>query len=376
MSLFVNFCREMIQESEKEICHFRVRAVDSIAFLTYRCTSQCRTCNIWKRCSNPSEELNVQQWENVIDRMARYGIRSFEVFGGDALLRKDAIFRIVQRCRERGIETYFPTNALLCDRETIRNLIDAGLGTVYLSIDDVEEDHDQLRGKDGTFRRVCQALEDFSDLRGSREKPCIVVCTTLSRMNFRNFPRLVKFLEKYPINAIYPRPLGEFTQENIRNSLVDGIPPDPYFAPSDGQSHLMNPKEMGEMRDVFRTMRRMPGKVYINWRSYYATSDATFLKGEYPLRHCHIASTLPTVNPNGDVIPCPFFRDYVIGNLSRQGLEEIWGGVKHRKFLKYQKSGKIAICRNCNTRVYYPSMNESLAYYFRRALEMTGLVRT
>ena len=37
--------------------------------------------------------------------------------------------------------------------------------------------------------------------------------------------------------------------------------------------------------------------------------------------------------------------------------------------MKAQKDGKLAICRNCNTRTYYTSVGETLAYYGKRTLE-------
>ena len=361
--------RELAAELDRERHHKRVQALDCIAFLTYRCTSCCRTCTIWQREGSGEGELTREQWLELVPGLAGYGLRSFEIFGGDALLRKDVIFDLTAALSGSGISTYFPTNANLCDKETVRRLVQAGLGTVYISIDDVEEGHDQVRGVEGTFVKVRDALENFATLRGEGTLPQIVVCTTLSSMNFRNFPRLIEFLEKYPVNAVYPRPLGEFSRANVEKSSLDGVLPEPYFASSDGNSHLMSRDELEAMYRMIGEMKRKGSRIYINWRTYYSTTDDTFLLGEYPMKECRVASTVVTINPNGDVVPCPFFRSYVIGNLKRDPLERIWGNEKHRRFLKAQKDGKLAICRNCNTRTYYTSVGETLAYYGKRTLE-------
>ncbi len=369
MSLIAGACRELSAELVRESRHKRVRALDCIAFLTYRCTSCCKTCTIWQREGSVAEELTGEQWLELVPGLADYGLRSFEIFGGDALLRKDVIFDLTSALSGAGISTYFPTNANLCDRETVQRLVQSGLGTVYISIDDVDEGHDQVRGVEGTFVKVRDALENFATLRGEGTLPRIVVCTTLSSMNFRNFPRLIEFLEKYPVNAVYPRPLGEFSRANVAESSLDGVLPEPYFASSDGTSHLMSREELAAMYRMIAAMKRKGSRIYINWRTYYSTTDDTFLLGEYPLKECRVASTVLTINPNGDVVPCPFFRSYVIGNLKNAPLERIWGNEKHRRFLKAQKEGRLAICRNCNTRTYYSSVAETLAYYGKRALE-------
>ena len=375
MRLLLGLYRELVSELHRERHHREVRALDCIAFLTYRCTSCCRTCTIWQREGSGVDELSREQWLALVPSLASYGLRSFEIFGGDALLRKDTIYDLTAACRDRGIATYFPTNANLCDRETVTKLVEAGLGTVYISIDDVDEQHDQVRGVPGTFSKVRAALEHFSALRGGSASPCIVVCTTLSSLNFRNFPRLLEFLKGYPVQAVYPRPLGEFSAENIAESALDGRLPEPYFASSDGASHLMSAEDLVEMRTMIRQVKGLSYPFYVNWRTYYASSDMTFLKGEYPLRRCRMATTVATINPNGDVVPCPFFRSYVIGNLAEHTLEEIWGNRKHRDFIAAQQQGRLPICRNCNTRVYYPSMRETLQYYTVRALEWAGIYR-
>jgi len=367
--------RELANELHRERHHREVRALDCIAFLTYRCTSCCRTCTIWQRAGSGVGELSREQWLEIVPGLARYGLRSFEIFGGDALLRKDVIFDLTSACRENGIATYFPTNANLCDHDTVRRLIDSGLGTVYLSIDDVEEEHDRVRGVSGTFVKVRQALENFAALRGGGESPRIIVCTTLSSLNFRNFPRLLEFLQHYPVDAVYPRPLGEFSRENVESSRLEGALPEPYFASSDGKSHLMSPAELVEMYRMIEEVKRSRPGIYVNWRTYYSTTDDTFLRGEYPVKECRVASTVVTINPNGDVVPCPFFRGYVIGNLRDEGVESIWGNEKHRSFLEAQREGKLAICRNCNTRTYYTSLPETLGYYAKRALERVGMYR-
>jgi len=75
----------------REISASRFRAIDSMIYLAYRCTSRCKTCNIWKRNAEGSAdtELGRDKWKIILGRLKDYGIKSLEIFGGDALLRKD-----------------------------------------------------------------------------------------------------------------------------------------------------------------------------------------------------------------------------------------------------------------------------------------------
>lgn len=374
MKLLKAVARELAAGIEREKHHRRPRALYSMGFLTYRCTSRCRTCNIWQRnAAGQEDELSRAEWIVILNRLHDYGVGAFEVFGGDALLRDDVIFDALATCRDLGMESYFPTNSILCDRKTVRRLVQSGLGTIYLSLDDLGTDNDGVRGVDGAFDRVRETLETFIAVRGGNVTPRIVVCTTLSRLNFRNFPRLLEFLDRYPINAVYPRPLGEFSQTNINASAIDGLLPEPYFASSDGESHLLSLSDYKELRKIFSAAQKRPGGVYVNFRGHMLSSAATYTAGIYPVRPCHIATLLVTINPNGDVVPCPFFRAYAIGNLTRQPLERIWGNERHQSFLRRQQCGDLPLCRNCNMRIDYPSLHEQLTYYAKRGIEKCGL---
>jgi len=374
MGPVTKLAKAIAQGLARETNHHRVQALFALGFLTYRCTSRCRTCTIWKRNDEGTcLELSRDEWLSILTQLKYYGIRTFEVFGGDALLRDDAVFDVINFCTQHGIETFFPTNSILCDRQTVHRLVEAGLGTIYVSLDDIGKNNDGIRGIDGAFDRVRETLEFFVEERGCRPNPKIIVCTTLSNLNYNNFGRIVGFLENYPIDAVYPRHLGEFAPENVHRSSIDGLEPEPYFTTSDGQSHLLTKEQYKELVKIFSSLKLRDKKSFINFRGHYLTGEMTYTQGLFPVKPCHVATLLVTINPNGDVVPCPYFRSYVIGNLIRQELGDIWGNEPHRRFLQLQQGGQLPICRNCNTRIDYPTLSEQTKYYAQRILEKSGL---
>jgi len=360
---------KLISDSlKRERHHIAIKPLNALGFLTYRCTSRCKTCTIWKRDKGGIAEINREEWLEVLSQLKSSGIESLEIFGGDALLRKDAIFDVICFCANNGIYTHFPTNGNLCDQETVKRLIQAGLFTIYLSLDDLGTEHDRIRGVARTFLRVKSALETFIKFRGTAIYPKIIVCTTISNINYRNFQRVVEFLENYKIDAIYPRIVGEFSRENIESSTIDGYFPEPDYVSSEDSSHLFSNKELDELKKIISEVKRRDYKTYIDYRAFDVAKDKAFLSGEYDFKKCHIATTLVTINPNGDIVPCPFFRSYIIGNLTKNNLNEIWGNSLHKRFIRLQQKRKIAICKNCNLRVYYPSMLETLRWKWQKVI--------
>ncbi|MCR4286726.1 MAG: radical SAM protein, partial [Deltaproteobacteria bacterium] len=292
-------------------------------------------------------------------------------FGGDALLRKDLIFNVIKFCKKNGIETFFPTNSLLMDRDAAKELVDSGLDVIYISLDDIGSRHDEIRGKDGTFKLVRNAIENIARERGGGKTPRIIICTTISNLNYKHFADIAEFLEDYPVDTIYPRVLGEFDKEFINNSAVKGIRPEPYFTSSDRTSHLLKEAEAREFRDAVKKMKlsRKGKRIYINFRAIDEAGDQALTKGIHALKKCLLCSTFVTVDPYGNVIPCPMYNRYIIGNLLKDGLEDIWGNDKHQFFIKEQKRKKIEICKNCIMRIYYPNLPETCAYLLKRTKE-------
>ena len=353
----------------REVKSHRIQGINSIVFLTYRCTSRCKTCNMWQKTSaNIKAELEWEQWQHILLEMKRSGVKTIEIFGGDALLRKDIIFKIIRFCSTHGIETYFPTNSILMDEESALKLVDAGLGTIYFSLDDVDNRSDRIRGVSESFSKAKQALEHIVKAKNGKNNPNIIIVTTISSLNYDHFNHVVDFLRDYPVSAIYPRPLAEFDEDSIAVSVVDHIRAEPYFV-AEGESHLLDENQAKKFRKIIRELKSThdTGEPYINFRSVDMAPDAAFTGGWYGKMRCQICTTVQSVAPNGDVSPCPFFLDYVLGNLFRDKIDNIWGNEKHRTFVKAQRDGLISICNKCNMRLYYPTLPETIQYYFKSA---------
>ncbi|MFQ5354043.1 MAG: radical SAM/SPASM domain-containing protein [Thermodesulfobacteriota bacterium] len=371
MSLSIPF-DEFTRSLVRELSAKKFRPIDSMIYLTYRCTSRCKTCNIWKRNAHESKdtELGWDKWEIILGRLKAGGIKSLEIFGGDALLRKDLIYDVISYCTDNGIETFFPTNSLLLDRESARRLVDSGLGTIYFSLDDVDAGNDEIRGQDGSFNLVSKAIENLCSERGQGKTPNIVICTTISNLNYNHFENVVDFLRKYPVDAVYPRVVCEFTKENIESSVIDGVKPEPYFTTTEELSHLLTEEQLKIFMDSVRRAkyRDTDKPIYINTGAIDSAGGDAFTKGEHPERRCLICSTFVTVDPLGNITPCPMYNKYTIGNLLESSLDEIWGNIRHRRFVRSQKKRGLDICKNCVMRGYYPTFSETCAHYLKKTL--------
>lgn len=368
----VSVIRDMISSIRREYYSHNIRAIDSMVYLTYRCTSQCKTCNIWKRSETSGVELEWEDWNNILCRLRDYGIKTLEIFGGDALLRKDLIFDVIRFCHDNGIATYFPTNSILLDKETAVKLARAGLGTIYISLDDIGQEHDAIRGKSGAFRSAKEAIENIVNARQGMANPHLIICATISNMNYDHLMDILDFLKDYPIDAVYPRVLSEFTMDNIDSSIVRGVRPEPYFTSTDGSTHVLTLGQVKTFREAVKNLKKNGKGIYVNYSAVDLAPDEAFTHAKFPIKRCMVCSTLVTIDPVGNVIPCPMYNKYHLGNIKEDRLEGIWGNEKHKEFVALQRKKKINLCRNCAMRSYYPLFTETLAYYFKRTFEIAS----
>jgi len=336
---------------KKEINYYCTKPTNLLLFLTYRCTSRCKACTMWQRGqkTNPSDELSLQEWKDFIDMVSDKGIKNIEMFGGDALLRKDVLIPLTDYARKKGIpEIDFPTNCNLMDEKTANALVDAGVTAVSTSLDAVGELHDQMRGAPGAFNRVKRSIEYLVKAKKGRKYPEIVVNCTISSLNIDSFEKVLPFAEKIGADTVAFEYAGEFPLESLDKSKIDGRKPEPYFIPQ-GKSILLNKEQAVLLKRKVKAIKekRKNMKIYVVTKNIDVLTIENLITGIFPNKRCYMSRYLITVDPYGNIIPCPFFNNYYMGNIKEKNFDSIWNNGRHRKFMKYVDKGKLDLCRYC-----------------------------
>jgi len=91
---------------------------------------------------------------------------------------------IAKRLNENGIIPNMITNGWLMNEEIADKAVEAGINTVAISVDGLEETHD-LFGKKGSFQRIMRAF----DILRTRNIFYSAI-TTINNINIKELPRL------------------------------------------------------------------------------------------------------------------------------------------------------------------------------------------
>ncbi|HYM62129.1 MAG TPA: GDL motif peptide-associated radical SAM/SPASM maturase [Thermoanaerobaculia bacterium] len=125
--------------------------------ITLACNLKCAHCGSRAGKARP-EELSTAECFDVVDQLARLGTREISIIGGEAYLRRDWT-DIIARITSHGMLSSMQTGGRALTEERVRAAKEAGLGTCGVSVDGLENLHDEIRGVKGSFRSAMQALE-------------------------------------------------------------------------------------------------------------------------------------------------------------------------------------------------------------------------
>jgi Fe-coproporphyrin III synthase len=350
----------------------RFQAKDVLLFVTYRCTSRCVGCNIWQRPNEVSRELEWPQWEPIFENLASAGVNKIELFGGDALLRKDLLLDMIRFCRANGIVSFLPTNSNGLTESTVRDLVEAGLDVVYLSLDELPDMDGTIRGTKRHFERVMQAIDWFREARGASKSPRIECLTTVAASNWRRVPELLAATRDRGADAHELWTMSEFPPSAVETSAVAGIVPNPYFMSTDGTSHRLSRHEAEALRSMVSDLRarsRDYAPMSINTETIEHLDVEALSTQRFPYQKCLPCTNMIVLSPYGEVTPCPYFGKYVLGNLSDSRLDEVWGNAAHRRFVGVQRREHLPICDHCSWKFAYRPFVATVRNEVRRVRE-------
>lgn len=125
--------------------------------LTLQCNMQCIHCGSQAGRARPNE-LTVSECLVVARDLVKLGCQQVTLIGGEVFLFPgwERIGRILS---DEGVVVNIVTNGFVMGDRQIRQIKDARLVNVAISVDGMEENHDRTRNVKTSFQRVLAAFE-------------------------------------------------------------------------------------------------------------------------------------------------------------------------------------------------------------------------
>lgn len=151
--------------------------------ITLKCNLACSHCG--SRAGNTrSKELSTQEALDLVRQMASVGIKEVTLIGGEAFLRPDWL-EIASEITKAGMLCGMTTGGYGISLETAQKMKEAGIRTVSVSIDGLEQTHDRLRGRKGSWKYA------FKTMSHLKEVGITFGCNTqINRLSAPEFPSI------------------------------------------------------------------------------------------------------------------------------------------------------------------------------------------
>ena len=165
--------------------------------LIRRCNLTCRHCYTVSADVDFAGELSTEEATRVLEDLKAFRVPALILSGGEPLMRPD-IFELSHRAKELGLYTGLSTNGTLITEDNIDAIADAGYDYVGISIDGLEETHDQIRQRRGAFR------ESMAAVRLCKERGIKVgLRFTLTRDNYAQFDDILALTAEHDVDKFY-----------------------------------------------------------------------------------------------------------------------------------------------------------------------------
>jgi MoaA/NifB/PqqE/SkfB family radical SAM enzyme len=258
--------------------------------LNNACNLRCEHCfTNSPKGDHVKDVLDADVIRRVADEAHELGIFEWDLQGGELLLRPDILFETLEAMDTSRFYVYLTTNGWFMDAPMAERLAKAGVNRVSVSVDSmVEDDHDNFRGKKGSWKRAIEALKHVQDAGMS---PYLNITVG----HYNAFSEDIKNLIEYSKDKNYTTLLNVATPggmwQKAREIMVDEA----------DKAHLI------EMRKKYKNILRNL------WNPFDRKREG--------ILGCNTVNRM-YITPIGDVLVCPYVH-IKIGNVYKQSLREI-----------------------------------------------------
>lgn len=126
---------------------------------TPACNLRCKHCYFGAIQQRSEEELSTEEVKTFIDELVELNVPVFVFSGGEPFVRDD-IAELATYADRQGMRTIASSNGTYLTEERAKEVADAGMAYVGVSLDGTGETHDEFRGLEGSFERAIEGIRN------------------------------------------------------------------------------------------------------------------------------------------------------------------------------------------------------------------------
>lgn len=304
--------------------------ISSLQFeLSSRCNERCIHCYIPNEKKNHGFDMPTHKVKSVIDEFSAMGGIHVTLSGGEAFLHKD-IIEIARYCREKDLKISILSNLISLKDEQIEALKEINLSLIQVSLYSMDPDiHDYITTVKGSFKKTKASIEKLV----AANIPIQISCPVM-KANRIGYDKVLDYARKLKVKA-----------------QTDYI----MMARSDlDTDNLANRLSLKETEELLRDIIEHDARYKEETLQQLPISDEIKFNLERFMKQpvCGVGYDNCCITANGDVYPCAGWQNYVLGNVYKQSLQEIWEKSERVKELRKITQASFPQCLECEARDY------------------------
>jgi radical SAM protein with 4Fe4S-binding SPASM domain len=330
--------------------------VIALVALTNRCAAECRYCYAEKK-SCP--EMSCAEWIGVFDQLADLSVGIVDMAGADPFVRPD-LFDLLRAMVERDFSFSLSTKSHISPTKA-RRLAELGIGRdelgatdrgLQVSVDSADDAlASWLTGVDNYLDRAKSTVVNLIAAGLNPRVKCV-----MTPYNWEQAERIVALFSSLGARRFQ---FVQYGRSLYRHS-------DDLFLTREQKLRLSESlrRLAGERDDLEIVFQDDAGEVKTSEQLEQAWEQRAVCTG---------GRAALVVLPNGDVSLCeqlPHAPEYVVGNLLRESVAEIWNGAALDRFIHPDRSKfETTVCRSCPE---FDACHAGRGYCYRDSLSAFG----
>ena len=294
--------------------------------LTSRCNERCIHCYIPNGKKNAGFDMSFEKFKYILDQYVEMGGLHVTLSGGEALMNKD-ILKMLRYCREKDLQISLLTNLISLKDEHIPVLKEVNLSIIQVSLYSMDaEVHDMITTVKGSFEKTKAAIEKLH----AADIPVQISCPVM-KANKIGYDKVMQYAQSLRMKA-----------------QTDYV----MMAQADlDTGNLANRLSIEETEKVLRDIMEYDVDYKEQTLEQEPISSIPLEEfAEMPLCGAGVNDLCVTVN--GDVYPCAGWQGFVVGNVFRQPLKEIWENSPKLAEVRKVRQKDFPKCLTCEARDY------------------------
>ena len=312
--------------------------------LTYKCNLKCRICNIWKKPY--FKEMSTAEIAEVFSNIKN--LNWLDLTGGEITQRHDLgeILRAIITHSTNLSILHLSTNGQSPEGiiKAIQIVPKRIVTIVTVSIDGPSEIHDQLRGKEGAYKKAIQTYNNLKSLFLAERLQTYISCT-ISHYNLNHIDRLLidlfREIDNFSSDEVHFN-ISHRSNHYYKNLSMKDL----------GKSSFFQFRKFLELSEKGNIVKKLLERRYLNFVEGFFTQGLR-------LATCQSLRATCFIDPYGNVFPCTIY-DRPLGNLKKCNFEisRLWSGDTASEIRKAIAQKKCPGC--CTPCEVYPALLGSL----------------